>query len=284
MATKPKTGTAIANYDEELARQAEAYAKQEESSGGAQFFSVQGGILTFAGAAMPNNEIACVITDAILENVYYEGLYDSKNPQPPMCYAFGRDDKEMEPHANVVEQGTAQCESCSGCEFNEFGSAPTGRGKACKNTRRLVLLPAGTLDDRGKLVLPDDPEEYFESAGFGFFRLPVTSVKGYANFVKQVAGALRLPPHGIFTKIQVVPDADSQFKVLFSPLGAIQKDLLPYIMQRHQEAMSIIETPYPAPSDEPAPPPRAAAKGGRAAAKPAPKAAAPKRTAGARAR
>ena len=246
-----KVSVPSVNYAEELARQAAEYAKQEESSGGGQFFSVRGGILTFGGAKMPNNQVAVVIADAIMENIYYAGDFDPDEPAPPACYAFGRDEKDMAPHKLVVEAGTGQCAACGiagtegCCPMNEWASAEKGRGKACRNTRRLVLLPAGNLDERGHHTLPDNPEEFLSAAGFGFLRLPVTSVKAYANFVKQVAGALHLPPHGIYTRVSVVPDASVQFKVVFEPLGQVSEDLLPVVMQRHNEAKSIIETPYP---------------------------------------
>lgn len=253
-----KPGTALANYDEELARQAAEYAQQEESAGGGQFFSVKGGLLTFAGATIPNNHMAVVVIDSIMENAYYEGKFESDNPQPPKCFAFGRSEDDMSPHSVVSNAGNAQNETCgrsgqSGCcEWNEWGSSDTGRGKACKNTRRLLLLSApGELDIRGKFDMnAEDPRDYLERTAPGFMRLSVTSVKNWANYVKQLNGALHLPPHAMFTKVSVVPDSSDQFKIVFEPLDKIPKDLLPAIMQRHAEARALIEQPYPVPEEE----------------------------------
>lgn len=272
---KTSSSTAVAKWDEELARQAAVAAATEESTATGQFFSLKSGVLSFNDAPLPNNEMAVVILDGILENVFYEGKYDSDNPQGPTCFAFGREEKTMEPHKIVIENGNSQAGAsgqCAGCEMNEWGSADTGRGKACRNTRRLAMIPAGTFEN-GKFKAFTD-EEQFENAGIAYMKLPVTSVKGYAAFVKQIAGALKRPPHAVFTKVSVRPDPSSQFKVVFEPLASISDDLLGIIMQRHEEAVASIDFPYTPFEEQERPAPKRGAKaapparGGKAAARP----------------
>lgn len=249
MATKKKT-TALTTWDEELAKQAAIAAGMEESTGGGgQFFSVKGGVLTWQDAPLPNNQMAVIILDSILENVYYEGQYDPDEPSGPVCYALGRVEKTLEPHKLVVEAGTAQHDQCEGCEMNEFGSARVGRGKACRNTRRLAMIPAGTFDKDGKLTLIDDVDHY-TTAVEGYMRLSVMSVKGYASFVKQVAGTLKRPPFGIITKVKVVPDPKSQFRITFEPLMNVPDEFMSAVVQRHQTVAETIGFPYPM-DDEP---------------------------------
>ncbi len=250
MSTKKKTGKAVANWDEQLAADAEVAANMEESTASGQFFSVKGGVLSFNDAPLPDNQVAVVIVDHILENVFYEGAYDPDDPCGPTCFAFGRNDDEMEPHQKVVDAEQFQGEVCKDCENNEWGSADTGRGKACRNTRRLALIPAGNFNDKTGDFEPFEDEEHYESAAIAFIKLPVTSVKGYAAFVKQVASALKRPPHGVFTKIKVVPDPSSQFKVVFEPIGQVPNDVLGAIMKRHEEAQGIIEFPYELDSEQ----------------------------------
>jgi hypothetical protein len=262
--------TAITNWDEELERQAEVAAGMEANSGGGQFFSMKAGVLSFNDMALPGNQMAVVIVDSVLENVFYEGKYDSENPTPPTCFAFGRDDLTIAPHETVTAKGQDQHTNCQGCPMNAWGTADQGRGKACRNTRRLGLLPAGTLDPQtGRFEAFSDVEQ-FATGPIGFMKLPVTSVKGYATFVKQVAGALKRPPHGIFTRIRVIPDTKTQFKVIFEPLGPIPGALMGAVMGRNEETKAVIEFPYSLEQEEKAKP---APKGGRG--KPA--AAAPKR-------
>lgn len=233
--TKESPSKAVANWDEQLAKQAETAAAMEANAGGGgQFFSVRAGVLSYGGEPIAGNQMAVVVLDAILEHVFYAGQFDVDNPVPPTCYAFGRDlDTDMAPHPDVVAHDQAVNETCDGCPNGEFGSAPTGRGRACRWTRRLALIPAGSLLN-GKFV-PETDEDHFAKAAVGYLKVPVTSVKFYAGMVKQVAGVLRRPPHAIFTKITVAPDPKTQLRVSFEPLGPVPTELIPILMKRHQE-------------------------------------------------
>lgn len=245
-AKKASKSTAIAKWDEELAKFAEESAKMEENSGGGQFFSIRAGVLSFQDNQLPNNEMAVIIIDSIIENTYYEGEYDPDVPAAPTCFAFGRVEDEMAPHKLVFEAGNQQCGTsglCDGCEMNEFGSADKGRGKACKNTRRLAMIPVGRFTKDGSLDLIEDLEHY-QTVEPGYMKLPVTSVKGYSTFVKQVATSLKRPPFGIITKVKVIPDPKSQFKVIFEPLMNVPDELMGAVMKRHEDIKAVIDFPY----------------------------------------
>ena len=233
---------ALVNYDAEFAKHAETVAKMEAGAALGTFFNLRGGQLTFGDAPVPGNRMAVVVVDHVLENVYYEGKFDPDSPSGPKCFAFGRDEKAMVPHEAAPEK---QAKACSECPQNAWGTAdsPSGRGKACRNTRRLALIPAGTLAANGSFTAKEDPSD-FETAGLAYLKLPVTSVKGFAGFVHQIATALKRPPFGIFTKVSVVPDAKSQFKVQFEPLEPAPKPLFPVLLKRHEEAAAAIEFPY----------------------------------------
>ena len=251
MATAKKTpaspakpaSTEITNWDEELALQADASAKMEASTTTGAMFSIKSGVLSWNESPIENNQMAVVITDAILENVAYESDFDADNPSPPRCFAFGRVSEEMKPFSTVFALGQQVNDTCTGCEYNKFGTADKGRGKKCRNIRRLAIIPAGMLDGHGKFTMEKDPDS-FDKATMGFMKLPVTSTTGFAAYVKMLAATLRRPPHGVFTKIKVVPDAKSQFKVLFEPLGLIPNNIMGKVIARHQEAVGSIEQPY----------------------------------------
>lgn len=258
---KPATGKAVATWDEELAKQAEIAAGMEVNTGGGQFFSIKGGNLSWQDAPMPNNEMAVIILDYIFETVYYEGRYDPDVPQSPVAFAFGRDEKELRWHENSDPEFAG--ELCSSSSICEWGSADTGKGKAARETRRLAMVAAGQFNRDGSFELFDDPD-HFAKTTIGFMKLPVTSVKGYASFVKQVAGALKRPPFGVITRVSVVPDAKNQFRVLFESLQKVPDELMAAIMERREEAMATIDFPYSREEVVEAPPPRS-----RAAKKPA---------------
>lgn len=60
-------------------------------------------------------------------NMYWGTGYDPTSPSPPTCYS-------MDGKLSITGK------SCEGCEFNQYGSAKQGKGKACKNVYRLFLL------------------------------------------------------------------------------------------------------------------------------------------------
>ena len=249
---------AIVKWDEKLAQMAAGYAKQEENTGGGQFFSVKSGQLTWQDSPLPGNKVAVIILDGLIENAYYAGEYDADNPQPPKCFAFGRVETEMAPHEQVIELGDQENDMCQGCPNNAFGSAERGNGKACKNSRRLAMIPAGTFKNGSKFE-PYKKGEELEGSSMGFLKLPPTSIKGFAAYVKQLEGTLRRPPFAVYTLVSVVPDPKTQFKIVFETLGLVPDNLLDVAFKRHEEAKSQIEQPY-MPPEEAAAPKRGAAK------------------------
>lgn len=241
--TKP--GSAL----ERLAAMAKEASKQEASVASGSFISVKGGKLSFQGNTIKSNELSVVVADSILENCYYPGRYDPENPAPPVCYAFGRDDEDMVPHENSSDK---QAESCKDCPQNKFKTADNGKGKACKNIRRLALLPA---EPRGA--------ETLSSAEVAYMKVPVTSVKGWASYVRSLDALDKKPPLAFVTTIGVVPDDKTQFKVTFNKEDDLDEDELNAVLDRHEAIAQGIDFPYPEPSEE-APPPKKPA--GRSAA------------------
>jgi hypothetical protein len=247
---KERKTTAIANYDEEFAKHAAAYAGMESSAALGSFFKLRGGQLTFQDAPVPGNRMAVVILDHVLENVWYDKDFDPDSPSSPACYAFGRDERSLAPHEEAPDK---QAETCAVCPKNAWGSDPKGgRGKACSNTRRLALIPAGSISASGAFEARASVDD-FANAPMAFLKIPVTSVKGFAGFVQQTASALKRPPFGLFTKVSVVPDAKVQFRVQFEPLEAAPKPLAATLFKRHEDAASKIIFAYPAFEESTAP-------------------------------
>ena len=245
-AAKPASeSTAVVAWQEEMAAAAQAAAAMEESTATGQFFGTKGGILTWQDARLPGNRMGVIILDSVLENVFFEGEFDPDVPQAPVCFAFGRDEAEMAPHEAVstVEGFTAQCESCHGCEKNKFGTAEKGRGKACRNTRRLAMISAGTMDKDGNFS-PYEDESALAKGPIGFMKLPVTSVRAYAGFVKSVNATLGRPPFGIYAEVRLEPDEKNQFMVIVEAIGEVPDEFMPVVLQRHKEAAASIIFPY----------------------------------------
>lgn len=253
-AAKTAGGKGLAKWDEELARQAALAQGMEESTlTGGNFIGTRGGILTYQGAEVPGNKMNVVILGHVLHNMFYEGKFDSKNPASPVCYAFGEKESQMAPHEKCE---SPQADECEGCPMNEFGSADTGRGKACKNSRRLMVIPEDALDD-------------LENANPALIHTPPTSGRAWAGYVVNLATTLRRPPLAVVTEISLVPDPKHQFKMQFKLVGQIEDSaLIEGVIALAKKHAKDLTNPYPANSEREERAPAARGRGGARGAAP----------------
>lgn len=243
MAAKTQAVTA---WDKALAEAAAKAANKEAASASVgQFFSIRGGQLTWGGAAIPNNQMACIVLAGVIERVYYEGMYDPQNPTSPTCYAFGEDPSKMTPHEQST---TKQNDTCDGCPKNEWGTSVRGKGKACREIRRLCLLSAGTYERDGKYKPPVNVDE-LKSAPVGFMRVPTTSIRAYSGWVIGLNDAAKLPPWAVVCRINVAADPVNQVSVAFTTEYKLPTTLLPAVQERIDAAERSLVVPYPKATD-----------------------------------
>lgn len=215
-----------------------AIQTQEAEKPSSNWVSFKGGQLTINEMRMKDDKAPVVIVHSLFENQLYKNRYDPNNPESPICYAFGETDEDLRPHADSAEP---QAESCSVCPKNEWKSDPGGgKGKACKNVRRLAFMSAADLDKVGK-------------AEIVLAKLPVTSVKNWSTYANQIANVLKIPPIAVVTEISVVPDAKTQFQVNFELLDKItDNETIGALLQRRRDTTSLIYQPYDKPVAAPA--------------------------------
>jgi hypothetical protein len=251
------------DWEKQMEEQAAlAAAAQRNTGGGGRFFSMRAGQLAFDGNPLPGNQMAVVILADIMENSYFDTAFDPDTPAAPKCFAFAKHEEDLEPHEAVDKDPyfERQSASCTDCPQGEWGSARTGKGKACSNVMRLAMIPAGTYMAKGgrnagyDLELFDDPE-HFAKAEVAYMKLPVMSVRNYASYVKQMAADLRRPPHGVITNVFVTPDERSQFKVNFEVIDKLDNSILAQVMPRHTREQEAIGFPYSPPMEVETPTP-----------------------------
>ena len=213
-------------FEDQLAALATESVKAEQASLQTTFLSTKGGTLTYRGDPVANNKLACVILTGPIERLYYSSRYDPTKIVPPDCFAIGTSATEMAPAASAPKP---QHSKCDGCPMNEWGSSPTGgKGKACRETRRLLLVPADAIST------PDA----VKSAEVAALRPPVTSLKNYANYVQTIAATLKRPPLAVISEISVAPDAKTQFKVNFSMVKPIDDTgVIQALIERSKEEL-----------------------------------------------
>jgi len=201
-----------------------------------QFFSTKSGILSFNKIPLNNNEMNVVVTAQIFENAYYPEAFDAGKITAPTCYAFGVGTADnMAPHALAHQPQHADCHTCPNAKF---GTAKTGsgKGKACRNLRRLCVIPAGNAQDA----------EGVSKATAGFIRLPVFSVIAWAEYVRSLSLARRTPLT-VVTKMKLVPDQRAMFKFVFEFVSDItDRGVQESLVNRHSFDELDLVQPYPA--------------------------------------
>lgn len=229
MAKKPEQGKAMVKWEEEFANMAKESTAGIEVSAG-KFISLRAGQMSYAGADITGNELTAVVVGGVYENRFFNVEYDSDNPASPVCYAFGLHRDEMEPHEKAEDK---QNDACKTCEHNQWGSAEKGEGKACANSFRLALISS---DDLKNLT----------AAEVIYLKLPVTSVKNWEVYAKKkLADTLHRPYWSVLTKISVVPDKNSQFKVQFEMEEQIDDSkLFQPLKELYEKVMDDIDFPY----------------------------------------
>lgn len=248
---KKTTGKSIVAWEQQFEQFAKENTANVKTSDG-KFISFGGGRMSFGGADIPDDEIRCVVVGWVYNNNFYDPdvRFDPKNPQAPICYAFGDDEDEMVPHEAAL---TPQCGSCAACPHNEFGSAQVGQGKACKNTFRLALIAESDLDNI------DEAEVVYAS-------IPPKSLKNWSTYLTKVLrDKLKRPHWAVVTTMKRVPDDESQFRVTFTHEENIEDDdMFEPLKKLWEETMATIGFAYPVYESREAPAKRGGGKPAKA--------------------
>lgn len=220
------------NWEEQMKADAKAQLSAERPA--LAIMSLKSGVMSIGDEAVPGNEIDAIIVASIAENTYYSTRYDPNVRTNPDCYALGEGKAtDLVPYEQSKNR---QHTDCASCPMFEWGSDPNGgRGKACKERRRMAMIPA---DGASEMVL---------------LSIPPTSLKNWANHVARVVATTGMSTAGVVTKIKVVPSAKNQFEVTFAVVGNVPHEHLQTVMSRKDEALQIMLQPYPEVEEEEAP-------------------------------
>lgn len=249
LAPMPTGGSGALALPPELAAEMAKYAKDEAAAErpSVSKISLRGGMLAYQGSPIANNVLPCIVLVAAHRNAYYDKPFDPNNLANPVCFALSEDGEDMLAHENVPDENVPDDDkekprlepatrSCDGCAMNAWGSDPKGgRGKACKETRRLVLLPASALNS----------VEDAMKAELAILDCPVTSGKNYSNFVNGLAASANVPPWIVVTNVSTERDAKTQFKVTFTPMNIVADPaIIDVLRKKREEAMRLALMPY----------------------------------------
>lgn len=259
MATKKAAATkstAIVPWDKKFADAARDAKEQVKNVGSGVSVRFGRGSITVGGVTVPGGKLSCVILGSCALNAWYEGTYDPNDIQPPVCYAFAEQigDEAMAPHEKSTKP---QSPTCAECKKNQFGSAETGRGKACGNNVRLGLLTAKDVEDAGLIGI----------AELALAKISPTNMKNYAGYVKSLADEYGRPPWAVVTEISSHDDPKQQIRLEFRMVEVIDDDdTLTALEKRLGGVQEVLQVPFAPPVEKAHVPP--VGRGAKFAGKP----------------
>jgi len=214
-----KALVSMEDYEKQMMADASSDSARITSREGGSFISTQNGTFTYQDSDL-GDSMEVVIVGFASTNMHYPFPYDSDDPNSPGCAAVGMDDNDyLIPSEESPDKINDDCETC---EFNEWGSADVGKGKKCKNGKRLALI---SYDE----ILNEEVE-------VAMLSIAPTSMGNFNKFVKGLEKTLKRPTYGIVTKVFFDPDDDKVIK--FKPVEPVSD---PAQMQVIMEQRQLIE-------------------------------------------
>lgn len=238
---KPSTSKALVPWTEKFAAYAKKSSEQIKAIGaGGVGISFGHGSISVGGAEIRGGKLETIILGYCAHNRWFKSKYSKDDKQPPDCYAYAEafDDPGMAPFAAVKDK---QSPTCGACPKNVFGTADTGRGKACGNTIRLGCLVAKDVED-------GDSAKAAEMATGG---VSPTNLKRFKTYVKMLEEEHGRPPWAVVTEISSYDDKDTQIRVEFKMVDLIEDDgVLLALEKRFAGVQDLLQVAYPAPGEK----------------------------------
>lgn len=226
-------GTELTNWQEELAKSAKEVASRERPA--TAQIGTRAGVLMYQGQQIPGNNLDCIIIATATEYRYDTKPFDPNNITPPDCFSLSITGEDMVPSDKSV---AIQAESCDLCPHSRWAPNPKRPGKnhkACKEKRRLALLPADVLKTGN-----------FKTAELAVLSIPTTSVKNWGTFVNGLNAEYGRPPWAMVANVAARPHPVNQFEINFKSVAQIPDEYLAAIRDRITAAEEILLTPYDA--------------------------------------
>jgi hypothetical protein len=143
-----------------------------------------GGLLAFEvpGDEGPDisKELTGVIIDQLSTNTYWSQKFTGEQTMPD-CYS--PDGKIGRRSATAQMPWPGDTMECAGCPLNQYGSEASGKGKACKNMRKLYMVQEGE-------ILPIE------------ITIPPSSLSAWQTYSVQLTSKVK-PLDGVVTRIKL---------------------------------------------------------------------------------
>lgn len=206
-------------YKEQIQREIAAAATS--ISGTRAKISTRNKVFTLPDSTVVQPPMNAIILDWYTAHAYYPKRFtpNSKEFNPPVCWAVGKNPKTLAPHTTVE---APQADSCENCQMNQYGTSSVGAGKACRNARRLVIVPPDFDENSTPLLLETSP----------------TAIKNFDNYVDSLMNMHGVMPFQVVTEINF--DAGQTYPVVtFRAVGKIKPERIPGAIKLRDNAVTM---------------------------------------------
>lgn len=179
--------TALTAYDEQLRKELATLGGMIDPPSSNKI-STKGKVFTLPDGKSSPGPLNAVVLDWVSLNVYYPGAYSATNRTGPACFAIGKVIEELTPSDSAPQKQSAT--NCADCPKNQWGTGVGGKGKACKNQRRLVLVEPNFTDKSAPMSLYVSP----------------TGLKSWNEYVRRLAVEQEALPVQVVTQITFDPN------------------------------------------------------------------------------
>ena len=223
----------VPQEDWEVALAAKAKNEKSQETLGIPRITHDNGKIKIDQKPVADNKLKVAIVDYIFSKAYFAEKYVKGKAQVPACYGYGASEPEVVIH-DAVEEKNRQCDTgCKDCEHNLFFTAEVGKGKRCKDERKLLVVVAN-----------DDPES-IAAAEMRTLSVPPGSLK---NWGKYLAGIDEITPYGVrgvMTEISTEDGAAGAYALTFKPVDRLAKETVREIVRRSEKSAAMLVTPWP---------------------------------------
>lgn len=148
---------------------------------------LKGKVFTLPNGQSSQGPMQAIILDARNVRTFYKGAYNPNAPEIPTCFAIAKQLEDLKPSPNASKPVH---ENCAGCPHDQWGSATNGgKGKACKNSIRLAVVPSNFTADTHPMILTVSP------TGIKSYSMLVSDLKANGMIPAQVVTEVSFDPH-----------------------------------------------------------------------------------------
>lgn len=199
--------------------------------------STQGGELSLNDVPLPE-PFHCVILNVCNENAYYKDKWTPDSKEVPICFSISKAGSELEeseklsygmaPHPNSE---LPQARNCEECHNNQYDSAEEGRGKACGNRKRVLLVPADKIE-RG--------------ADVAILKIPPTALLMFSKYLTFLTSVQEVPTEFVISAVTMrkANDKAIQKTPYFEFVNYIEQNQIEIVDDLIAKNLDLIKKPF----------------------------------------